>query len=195
MQAAGHKALQEMNNEMAAKVNNTTSDIQGVSLPTSGNYTKSFVRVQAVIKAYIMQHNPSGVIFSADGLPAKLFENEDKDDLLNEVVRKFFVGVIEGKYNNAVLDFVFEYGQLSTMYTRIEGDELLASLTIEGDLIPCVTHTMYDLSELASLYNINKNESLADVKQKVALNLDKEDDVTYYDLDHDYLECLVEREA
>lgn len=195
MQAAGHEALQEMNDALAEKANDITLGMPKMASSICGNYSKSFVRVQAIIKAYIMQHDPSRIVFTADDLPAKLVDvNDDQDEALHQVVTMLFYHAIQDEGKSALLDFVFEGGKSSTLNARIECGELMATLSIEGDLIPCITHTMHDLSELASLYDIDSDESLASVKEKVGRHLDKDDNVTYYELDHNYLECLVERE-
>ena len=200
MQATGHKALQEMNNTAAAQVNDFTKNTKEKPLPLPSNYAKSFSRVQAILKAYIMAGEPKSVIFTfikTDGSKPLLIDVvEDKDEFLGQITSMLFNHVIQGTGDDeAVLDFIFQDDGLSSVYINVISGEMLDFLSIKGQLIPTITHTMYDLSELASLYNIDPNESLADVKLKVAQSLDKKDNVTYYDLDHDHLECLVERQS
>lgn len=201
MQATGHKALQEMNNTAAAQVNDFTNDMEKKLSPLPSNYAKSFGRVQAILKAYMLPSEPNAVIFTGDGTnenkPLLIDILEDKDRCLHHITSMVFNSFMQNDNHKkkAALDFIYQDNGLSTIYIDAEGGDLLGSLTIKGQVIPAITHKMYHLSELASLYNIDLNESLADVKLKVAQSLDKEDDVTYYDLDHNYLECLVERQV
>ena len=201
MQATGHKALQEMNDGVAAQVHDFTNDMERKLSPLPSNYAKSFGRVQAILKAYMLPSEPNAVIFTGDGTnenkPLLIDILDDKNNFLHHITSMVFNSFIHNNNHKkkAALDFIYQDDGLSTIYIDAEGGDLLGSLTIKGQVIPAITHKMYDLSELASLYDMDLNEALASVKEKVGQHLDKDDDVTYHELDHNYLECLVERQV
>lgn len=201
MQATGYKALQEMNNSVAAQVNDFTNDTEKKLPPLLSNYAKSFGRVQAILKAYMLPSEPNAVIFTGnctdENKPLLIDILEDKDKFLHHITSMVFNSFMQSgdHKKKAVLDFIYQDNCLSTIYIDAEGGDLLGSLTIKGQVIPSITHTMHDLSELASLYNIDPNESLAVVKDKVSANLNNDNQVTHYELDHNYLECLVEHQV
>lgn len=201
MQATGHKALQEMNDGVAAQVHDFTNDMEKKLSPLPSNYAKSFGRVQAILKAYMLPSEPNAVIFTGDGTnenkPLLVDILDDKNNFLHHITSMVFNSFIQNNNHKkkAGLDFIYQDDGLSTIYIDAEGGDLLGSLTIKGQVIPSVTHKMYDLSELASLYNIDLTESVAVVKDKVSAHLDNDNQVTHYELDHNYLECLVERQV
>lgn len=203
MQAAGHEALQEMNEKTLMRLNNITLDMQSLAPFIPSNYAKSFIRVQAILKAYVLPIQPYYVCDISGALPPEQINlGAEEWGFLHKATSLVFDSAMYEMSDDIVfygytttLEFISEGGIISRVCFMMEGGQLMSSLTIRSNLIPRTTHTMHDLSELASLYDIDSNESLASVKEKVGQHLDKDDDVTYYELDHNYLECLVERRA
>lgn len=206
MQDTKHKALQGV----SAGLNMSVVESGEPEFNILTNSGKSFQRLVKVFEKVLSGKNPYYAVFSHPDLigvepltdsfldinkPLVMTKSLDNTGLLMRVVATIFRDATCYSKKKPMIDFCFYDNSHDIYRIEVDCDDLMRSLVVRGGAMMAITHTMHDISELANLYGIDPNESLSSVKEKIAEHLEDDSSVSYYELDIDYLECLIERQA